>query len=161
MNLLFVADPLESFKPYKDTTFAMMREAAARGHGLWACEPAHLNWQRGAPVCATVRQLRLTGTLDDSPIGDLTPESRLRVYPGLPPGGKYELVLDGAEHSAFGERASPLDKTKPNPNHHRAILAISTAFWDAYLREDAAAKIWLDGDGPRGVLEKADAWRHK
>ena len=65
MNLLFVADPLELFKPYKDTTFAMMREAAARGHGLWACEPAQLNWQRGAPVCATVRQLRLTGTLDD------------------------------------------------------------------------------------------------
>lgn len=105
--------------------------------------------------------LLMTGTLDDSPIGDLTPESRLRVYPGLPPGGKYELVLDGAEHSAFGERASPLDKTKPNPNHHRAILAISTAFWDAYLREDANAKDWLDGDGARSVLEKADSWRHK
>ncbi len=65
MNLLFVADPLESFKPYKDSTFAMMREAAARGHGLWACEPAQLHWQRGAPVRARVRGLRLTGTLDD------------------------------------------------------------------------------------------------
>ena len=65
MNLLFVADPLESFKPYKDSTFAMMREAAARGHALWACEPAHLHWQRGAPVRARVRQLRLTGSLDD------------------------------------------------------------------------------------------------
>ncbi len=65
MNLLFVADPLESFKPYKDSTFAMMREAAGRGHGLWACEPAQLHWQRGAPVRARVRGLRLTGTLDD------------------------------------------------------------------------------------------------
>ena len=65
MNLLFVADPLESFKPYKDSTFAMMREAAARGHALWACEPAHLHWQRAAPVRARVRQLRLTGSLDD------------------------------------------------------------------------------------------------
>ncbi|MBS1179114.1 MAG: glutathione synthase [Proteobacteria bacterium] len=65
MNLLFVADPLESFKPYKDSTFAMMREACARGHGLWACEPSHLHWQRGAPVRARVRGLRLTGTLDD------------------------------------------------------------------------------------------------
>ncbi|HWS06061.1 MAG TPA: hypothetical protein VN230_09785, partial [Burkholderiaceae bacterium] len=27
MNLLFIADPLESFKIHKDTTFAMMREA--------------------------------------------------------------------------------------------------------------------------------------
>ena len=37
MKLLFVADPLELFKTYKDTTFAMMREAAARGH---RCTPA-------------------------------------------------------------------------------------------------------------------------
>jgi glutathione synthase len=65
VKLLFVADPLELFKPYKDSTFAMMREAAARGHGLWACEPARLHWQRGAPVRARVQQLRLTGALDD------------------------------------------------------------------------------------------------
>jgi glutathione synthase len=65
VNLLFVADPLESFKPYKDSTFAMMREAASRGHTLWACEPAQLHWQRGAPVRARVRGLRLTGLLDD------------------------------------------------------------------------------------------------
>jgi glutathione synthase len=64
VNLLFVADPLELFKPYKDSTFAMMREAAARGHVVWACEPAHLNWQRGSPVRAGVRRLALTGTLD-------------------------------------------------------------------------------------------------
>ena len=36
MKLLFVADPLEGFKTYKDSTFAMMREAAARGHELLA-----------------------------------------------------------------------------------------------------------------------------
>jgi glutathione synthase len=29
MQLLFIADPLETFKTYKDSTFAMMREAAA------------------------------------------------------------------------------------------------------------------------------------
>ena len=52
MDLLFVADPLEHFKPYKDSTFAMMREAARRGHRLWACEPADLVWVRGARVVA-------------------------------------------------------------------------------------------------------------
>ena len=57
MKLLFVADPLEVFKPYKDSTYAMMREAAARGHAIHACEPAHLHWQRGAKVMAQVRQL--------------------------------------------------------------------------------------------------------
>jgi len=34
VKLLFVADPLESFKVYKDSTYAMMAEAAARGSGL-------------------------------------------------------------------------------------------------------------------------------
>src|SRR5213593_754169 len=61
MDLLFVADPLESFKTYKDTTFAMMREAAARGHVLWACEPRELVWMRGARVVArAARAITLT-----------------------------------------------------------------------------------------------------
>jgi len=62
MDLLFVADPLEAFKPYKDSTFAMMREAARRGHRLLACEPRHLRWQRGQPVSAQVREVELTGS---------------------------------------------------------------------------------------------------
>ena len=65
MDLLFVADPLASFKPYKDSTCAMMREAAARGHRLLACTPAELRWLRGAPVTARVREVKLTGALDD------------------------------------------------------------------------------------------------
>lgn len=64
MKLLFVADPLESFKPYKDSTFAMMREAAARGHTLLACEPRHLRWQQGGVVEASVREVTLTGSTE-------------------------------------------------------------------------------------------------
>lgn len=65
MNLLFVADPLEAFKPYKDSSFAMMREAQSRGHAILACEPRHLRWVRGGRVCAPLREIRLTGALDD------------------------------------------------------------------------------------------------
>ena len=61
MKLLFVADPLEGFKTYKDTTFALMREVAARGHELMACEPQDIMWQRGGRVSACVRQIKLTG----------------------------------------------------------------------------------------------------
>jgi glutathione synthase len=61
MKLLFVADPLDSFKIYKDSTFAMMRECALRGHELLACEPQELMWQRGARVSAPVRTFTLTG----------------------------------------------------------------------------------------------------
>jgi glutathione synthase len=61
MKLLFVADPLESFKIHKDTTFAMMREARRRGHTVAACEPQDVLWQRGTCVTAHVRDIRLTG----------------------------------------------------------------------------------------------------
>ena len=61
MNLLFVADPLETFKTYKDSTFALMREAAARGHRLMACGPQDLRWVRGEKVTGFVRDIELTG----------------------------------------------------------------------------------------------------
>jgi len=105
--------------------------------------------------------LLMTGTRDVAPIGNADVASRLAVYEALPAGGKYELVLDGAEHSAFSDRALPGDRGARDPNHHRAILALSTGFWDSYLRGDAAARAWLDGSGARSVLEKADKWLSK
>ena len=65
MKLLFVADPLEAFKTYKDTTFAMMREAASRGHDLFACEPSDLVWERDGRVTAHARAITLTTDAHD------------------------------------------------------------------------------------------------
>ncbi|TMH33753.1 MAG: glutathione synthase, partial [Betaproteobacteria bacterium] len=65
MKLLFVADPLEVFKTYKDTTFAMMSEAASRGYALFACEPKDLVWQSGGRVEATLREFTLTADPHD------------------------------------------------------------------------------------------------
>jgi len=103
----------------------------------------------------------LTGTKDTAPIGAADVASRLSVFPALPIGGKYELVLYNAEHSAFTERALPGDSQPRNPNHHRSILALTTAFWDGYLRDDPNARKWLDGDGPRKILDKDDRWQRK
>ncbi len=61
MHILFVADPLSSFKIYKDTTFAMMREAQRRGHQVLTCEPQDIVWQSGQQVSAHVQRVRLTG----------------------------------------------------------------------------------------------------
>ncbi len=61
MNILFVADPLEHFKIYKDTTFAMMHELQRRGHRIAACEPQQISWMRGGLVQADVRAITLTG----------------------------------------------------------------------------------------------------
>jgi predicted dienelactone hydrolase len=105
--------------------------------------------------------LLLTGTRDSSPIGGQSVDSRLAVFPALPDCRAYELVLDKAEHSAFTDRALPGDREPRNANHHRAILAISTGFWDAFLQYDPAARGWLDDDGPRSLLEAGDRSRKK
>ena len=61
MRLLVILDPLPSIKTYKDSTYAMMVEAAARGHELFVCEQQELSLARGrALVRAT--PLRLTDT---------------------------------------------------------------------------------------------------
>ena len=66
MQILFVADPLASFKIYKDSTFAMMQAAAARGHALWACEPRDLAWRYGKLV-ARVYPVTLTSPPQSPP----------------------------------------------------------------------------------------------
>ncbi|MEX3843292.1 glutathione synthase [Paraburkholderia sp. BR10882] len=64
MDILFIADPLERFKIYKDSTYAMMAEAAKRGHRLFACEPRHLAWVNGQ-VEADVRRFTIIGDTAD------------------------------------------------------------------------------------------------
>ena len=61
MNLLFVCDPLDTFKIYKDTTFSMMREAQKRGHKVFACTQADISWVSGGLVEAKVQAITLTG----------------------------------------------------------------------------------------------------
>jgi glutathione synthase len=65
MHILFIADPLDSFKTYKDSTFAMMRAAASRGHILSACEPKDVMWQSGGLVTGYVRDIALTDQLEN------------------------------------------------------------------------------------------------
>jgi predicted dienelactone hydrolase len=103
--------------------------------------------------------LLMTGTKDVTLIGPADMKSRLSVYPALHGAPKYQVVLFNAEHSVFTDRALPGEHEPRNPNHHRVILALSTAFWDAYLRGDAGALAWLNGSGPRSVMESDDQWQ--
>ncbi|OYP28513.1 dienelactone hydrolase [Rhodopirellula sp. MGV] len=118
--------------------------------------------RRGDPKAAfakvSIPWMMMTGTKDTSPVNDTTPEDRRQVYPALPKTiDKYELVLHDAEHSAFGDgRGKASDR---NPNHHRSILALSTAFWDANLKGDADAKAWLEGPEVKEILDEKDLWQ--
>ncbi len=105
--------------------------------------------------------LLLTGTRDSVPfLSDQSIKSRLAVFPSLPSGNAYELVLHNATHSAFTDRSRRND-TLPNSKHHRAIEAITTAFWDAYLQGNDEAQVWLRNGRIKDVIEPQDTWQTK
>ena len=64
MDILFIADPLAGFKTYKDTTYAMMREAARRGHRLFHTLSVELSVQNGI-VYAAAAPFEFLGAKDD------------------------------------------------------------------------------------------------
>ena len=101
--------------------------------------------------------LLMTGTQDDSPIGNTRAADRLKVFPHLQQAPAWQVVFDKATHMSFGER-DLLGKSLTETRYHRAILALTTAFWDAMLKGDAAAKAWLNGEGAKSVLAPEDKW---
>lgn len=64
MKILFIADPLEGFKLYKDTTYAMMEEIAARGHAMAYAQASQLTFE-GGRVLVDAATLSLSATRPD------------------------------------------------------------------------------------------------
>ena len=64
MKLAFILDPLESLKAWKDSSVAMMRAAAKRGHEVWAIQRTALTWR---DACVAARAQRLKVGADDAP----------------------------------------------------------------------------------------------
>lgn len=110
--------------------------------------------------------LAVTGTLDGDVIGNgATPENRQRVYPNLPEGAAFSVVLDGADHMTFAgnaglrARAGMLRREAlaiEREEAHAGVLArVTTDFLAWALRDDAAAhRRLLDGAG----VQPPDRW---
>ena len=60
LKLAFIVDPLDEFKIAKDTSFAMMREAAARGCALYTLQQEDIFWRKQR-VAGNAARLHLTG----------------------------------------------------------------------------------------------------
>lgn len=64
MKLVVILDPLEEIKTYKDTTYAIMREAAKRGHGVYALMQGDV-FLRDGTVSGYARELTLKDDAHD------------------------------------------------------------------------------------------------
>jgi predicted dienelactone hydrolase len=104
----------------------------------------------------------MTGTLDDSPIGETKAAERRLPFDHIACGDQYLVTFNGGDHMIFGGRSRKIGNNKQDEVFRKYILISSTAFWDAYLKEDAKAKSWLaEGDfektlGKVGKFEKKE-----
>jgi predicted dienelactone hydrolase len=80
--------------------------------------------------------LTITGSRDQG-AGGQKPDWKKDPYKFSPPGDKYLVFIDGANHFSFGGFGGrETDVT-------RIVKAASLAFWKAYLKDDEQAKIRL------------------
>lgn len=110
----------------------------------------------------TLPCLHMTGTLDDSPIGDTPAADRRLPFDHIQGADQYLIVFNGGDHMIFSGRgrAAAAGRGAKDKVFQDLIRQSSTAFWDAYLRGAAAARKWLaEGSfesvlGPDGTFEK-------
>ena len=119
--------------------------------------PANKNRLDDAYEGVKIPCLHMTGTEDNSPIGDTKAEERRLPFDHCRNSDQYLITFTGGDHAIFGGRERKLGGGN-NAEFQRLIGQSSLAFWDAYLRADANAKEWLtvkfkDALGKEGVFE--------
>ena len=89
-----------------------------------------------------IPMMTITGTRDRG-AGGQTVEWKKEPYRLSPPGDKYLVVIDGANHFSFGGRLGARTAGVTD-----AVNALSTHFWDAHLRDSRASREYLQSGRP-------------
>jgi glutathione synthase len=82
MKIAFLADPLSTFKTYKDSTYAMMVEANKRGHEVYAFQQKDMAVEQGV-VTAKVARIHFTGDSTDWYRADAPVETNLGEFDAI------------------------------------------------------------------------------
>lgn len=99
----------------------------------------------------TIPCLHMTGTLDDSPIGETKAADRRIPFDHSKAANQYLITFEGGDHMVFSGRRPAMGPAARDARFQQLILESTTAFWDAYLKGDDKAKAWLS----KGGFEKA------
>ena len=93
----------------------------------------------------------MTGTLDDSPIGDTMAGERRIPFDKMNQTDACLVIFNGADHMTFASHLLPGGRAK-DAAFQPLICDGSTAFWDTWLRGNRAAKDWLYNGGFAGLI---------
>ncbi|MGO8688420.1 MAG: alpha/beta hydrolase family protein [Thermoguttaceae bacterium] len=95
--------------------------------------------------------LHMTGTLDDSPIGDTKAKDRRLPFDHITAADQCLVVFTGGDHMIFSGRGR-LSGGGKDHDFQDLIRPATTAFWDACLKDSKAAKTFLTEGGLRKLL---------
>lgn len=101
----------------------------------------------------------MTGTEDNSPIGDTAAQDRPLAYEGIQAREQYLLNFYGGNHMLFGGRQGRI-KSENEDRNHQIIQFVSLAFLNAYLLNSQADKTWLK-TGAKDYLKDVCLYKFK
>lgn len=94
----------------------------------------------------------MTGTEDNGIVGGTRSADRRIRFDHMSGADNCLLILKGGDHMVFSGRRRRFGGGQKDARFHELILMSTTAFWQAYLRDSAAARTWLTGDGFKRAL---------
>lgn len=129
------------------------------GPAQWADPRVQAVIQMSAPVARpatrdrayakiTTPVFHMTGTRDDSRIGETKADERRIPFDKMTAAETCLVIFRDGDHMIFsGRAAQDAERKKQDAVFQELICAGSTAYWDAWLRDDAAAHAWLMDGG--------------
>lgn len=97
----------------------------------------------------------ITGT-NDRGVGNQRYEWKMEPYEYSRPGGKFLVVIDGANHFSFGGQLGPRGTKVVD-----CVKSVSTHFWNSYLKNsEASGKVIMSDTLPKEI-RSIHSYRHK
>jgi len=100
----------------------------------------------------TIPVLHMTGTADNSPIGETAAADRRIPFDSISNAPEYLVTFEGGDHMVFSGPTTRKRSTAQDIAAYESIKGATTAFWNAYLKNDHSAKKWLDEGGLKEAL---------
>jgi len=152
LNLKEIAIAGHSYGSWTALTASGQRFMAPGGRGISAGDPrikaaiylSPTPPRKGAEPAEVFGEIKIpglhfTGTLDDSPVNNTHAADRRIAFDNISKSDQFLVILKDADHAVFGGRQrKELDNVQ-----HKIIEETTTAFLDAYLRNDSKSKDWL------------------
>ncbi len=86
----------------------------------------------------------MTGTEDEAPIDDYGYEYRLIIHEHAGHPEQYLQIIEDGDHMIYNGTRGKLGDNPKREEHEELVKNAAFGFWNAYLKDDDAAKNWLE-----------------